>query len=601
MKSMELFPVLATGPFLGKNIKNNIKSDRTKLISEVRKINKKIHFIFPDDVIPERAEDTIFKNISSYLVDKTDQFEYIISKLVLHHFNLHLTGASIFELGQFHNFNIQRKTTVFSPTFKHLDIDTTRENVEDKYAVSEYIKGIYSITKYRADIEKSGHTYFPSAVTHQNEGRTLKTFYWQSYKIIKKIERMNINMIPRLYSKKWVMQSITFKDDKFFEVSVPIKHLLVLYLNFSIKNWDVFASRFHLADIKEMQDFHIRFRSYISDFFEKHPATSGKTVKWTLVFSKNRCQFKNIFYIFDWFIANQFPNLFDRKNKNQRSKMRETINSACNMYLYNPDDKYYDFVIKRKNKNDRIVTTYNKNYHADIHKAAIKEQSNTLHQQLDNQFINAYAYKTNFGNGLYKSIEEHSHNISGNFSFFKIDIKNFFDSINYDEIKHKVHLNCLSPEECKQGTILAPILSNIVFKDIDQKILESIPKGSRYTRYSDDILITIPNTMDNKQLTKWFSIIKTHIVGGGFEINEDKVVMGNQDNIFKYLGFLYNGDKKWSISNKKSKKIVSWIRNPRKYGLNKKYLLNIIDDLKTHKIMYRNDLIIDKFFNENNI
>lgn len=129
-----------------------------------------------------------------------------------------------------------------------------------------------------------------------------------------------------------------------------------------------------------------------------------------------------------------------------------------------------------------------------------------------------------------------------NSNYLRLDIKNFFDSINEEMIKDAFDYYCDMEDEDEknnvlttlaailtyenrvvQGTITAPTVSNIVFRRLDIRIERYCSKYSvQYTRYADDLLFSSESDILHK---KSFAKGISKILGSeGFLINYDKVI-----------------------------------------------------------------------------
>ena len=119
--------------------------------------------------------------------------------------------------------------------------------------------------------------------------------------------------------------------------------------------------------------------------------------------------------------------------------------------------------------------------------------------------------------------------------YMRMDIKDFFDSITsvqvHDSLQDLVKTEdaidiivklCTYEGFLPQGAVTSPMLSNIVFRRIDQRILKYCQKFDiTYTRYADDLLFS-SNKIDFKS-NKWFyKKIKYILQQNGFKSNYSK-------------------------------------------------------------------------------
>ncbi len=144
-------------------------------------------------------------------------------------------------------------------------------------------------------------------------------------------------------------------------------------------------------------------------------------------------------------------------------------------------------------------------------------------------------------------------------SFIKIDIKNFYPSINHELLFKKIRKKIKKPEIlsliansiCQksllstsehvppvtigipQGLSISNILANVYMLDLD-KIMARKRKYA-YFRYVDDILILC----NAKDINVIHEQIKKEFIHLNLEINEDKLEKGFLTDSFSYLGYYY--------------------------------------------------------------
>ena len=142
----------------------------------------------------------------------------------------------------------------------------------------------------------------------------------------------------------------------------------------------------------------------------------------------------------------------------------------------------------------------------------IKKQHEVYASFLNEHFIPSkfsHAYTKN------RSIYTNAINHLSNDVFIKIDVKNYFPSLNHKHLASSMHFelnkrrpNTISPEECRAlisnssisniglplGLIPSPVLSNIYMKKFDSLLYGKLKKLTYeniiYTRYADDIFIS---------------------------------------------------------------------------------------------------------------
>ncbi len=144
--------------------------------------------------------------------------------------------------------------------------------------------------------------------------------------------------------------------------------------------------------------------------------------------------------------------------------------------------------------------------------------------------------------------------------YMRIDIKDFFGSITERQIRENL-LEFVKTEQAMesiidlctyngtlpQGAVTSPVLSNIIFRRIDQRITKYCQKlNVIYTRYADDLIFS--SNQINFKVQKWFyKKIKYILKENGFQINEKK--MRKQEQMLTLNGFVVN--EEISLSRKK--------------------------------------------------
>lgn len=124
--------------------------------------------------------------------------------------------------------------------------------------------------------------------------------------------------------------------------------------------------------------------------------------------------------------------------------------------------------------------------------------------------------------------------------YLRLDIKNFFESINYKTLEEVFNYYFRINDETNkeklldfielvtlngkvpQGAITSPTLSNIVFRQLDLRIYKYCKKFKiTYTRYADDLLFSSENNYLHKEY--FIKKIKYIISEMGFKLNNKKV------------------------------------------------------------------------------
>ncbi|MEA4822165.1 MAG: reverse transcriptase domain-containing protein [Erysipelotrichales bacterium] len=170
--------------------------------------------------------------------------------------------------------------------------------------------------------------------------------------------------------------------------------------------------------------------------------------------------------------------------------------------------------IKTKNKVRKIVT-----YRSDDCK--LRAYHNKINNFLNENFLNSIFAKAYIAKqSIYKNAKAHMYNDY----FIMMDVQNFFNSINHNNLVEKLYLelnrineNNITKKECMDivnncsinkvgiplGFITSPILSNIYLKEFDGILYGKLKKleleNVIYTRYADDICISFKDNALNQE------------------------------------------------------------------------------------------------------
>ena len=163
-----------------------------------------------------------------------------------------------------------------------------------------------------------------------------------------------------------------------------------------------------------------------------------------------------------------------------------------------------------------------------------------------------------------KSIKEMAviHHESGNDIMIKLDIEGFFDAITFDRVYHIFKkYTCGNKALCTflanmctvqgrlaQGAPTSPIISNLVFRDIDEIIAgycES--KNIIFTRYSDDMVFSFASNSNRVSnditIKKIIGFIRRLLRSYGFKLNENKIKVVTKGGRYNVLGINIGGSR----------------------------------------------------------
>lgn len=141
----------------------------------------------------------------------------------------------------------------------------------------------------------------------------------------------------------------------------------------------------------------------------------------------------------------------------------------------------------------------------------------------------SYGFRKGMSNPLKKNAELHLKNLF----ILKMDLKNFFPSIDRDRVYYtynqigynptisNIFTNlCTTDGNLPQGAVTSPYLANLICRQLDKRISKYCDKrGIIYSRYADDLTFS---ANDRVLLKSIFSMIKKIIENEGFSLNIDK-------------------------------------------------------------------------------
>ena len=173
-----------------------------------------------------------------------------------------------------------------------------------------------------------------------------------------------------------------------------------------------------------------------------------------------------------------------------------------------------------------------------------------------------------------KSLKENAKFHRNQNKVLTMDLKDFFPSINFkrvlnvfksigyrDNVAVMLANLCCFQKKLPQGAPTSPMLSNIIAKDLDDKISKYvIEKKIRYTRYADDL--TFSGNFNEKELIK---NIKKIVYSEKFLINKEKTRIRKKNQRQVVTGIVVN--EKMQLNKKLRHQIRSQVYYIQKYGL----------------------------------
>lgn len=235
------------------------------------------------------------------------------------------------------------------------------------------------------------------------------------------------------------------------------------------------------------------------------------------------------------------------------------------LYLVSNNKENNYKIIKIKKRNGKLRTIYEPNY-------LLKSiQRKILKNILNNKSISKYAKAYHIGISLKDNAIPHLNKKI----VLKLDIKNFFDSINFVDIYKScfpleyfpksvgmlLTYLCTYYDYLPQGAPTSSYISNLVMKDFDEEIgnyCENL--NISYTRYSDDM--TFSGDFNPSEIIK---VVRTKLYKLGLKLNNEKICIINKGNRQSVTGI--NVNNKIQVSVEYRKKLRQEIYFIKKYGL----------------------------------
>jgi hypothetical protein len=209
--------------------------------------------------------------------------------------------------------------------------------------------------------------------------------------------------------------------------------------------------------------------------------------------------------------------------------------------------------------------------HIDEPEEELKELQKQIVTTMQSAEINtthwAYAYVPN--RCAINMAEQHQ---SSNW-VLKIDLKNFFPSINRQLLKTQLmknyHIDKISEylnidnlitiallnDQLPQGSPLSPYLSNLVMVEFDWILRNRLPKNQIYTRYADDMIISSVTNMSKQAIVSVVETILTEQYNNQIKINYSKVKMQKNTRRLYIVGVKLNKDNELTFGHEKKKKL----------------------------------------------
>ncbi len=215
-------------------------------------------------------------------------------------------------------------------------------------------------------------------------------------------------------------------------------------------------------------------------------------------------------------LENNVPIVFDF---NHLSLLFGRTTAYLASVVNSPNNHYRNFKIKKRSGGEREITA--------PYPALLEIQYWIYNNILKNIAINPCAH----GFAFKKSIITNATIHKGQKELLKLDLKDFFPSININriiyvfksvgypnEISFYLASLCSFEGHLPQGAPTSPMLSNIITKQLDKRLISLSKRYElKYTRYADDLTFS-----GDKIPAKFIEYITKIVNDEGFDVNESK-------------------------------------------------------------------------------
>ena len=229
---------------------------------------------------------------------------------------------------------------------------------------------------------------------------------------------------------------------------------------------------------------------------------------------------------------------------------------------------YRNVEISKKNGGTRILSVPNDK---------LKSIQSAINKVILSKF-NMSKYAMGFVKG--KSIYDNAIPHVNTKTLIKIDIKDFFPSINFyqvfkqflffgygKKVSNVLARICVDANmKLPQGAPTSPALSNFICLKLDARISAYCEKNELiFTRYADDITISSHSKLNKNEILRIKNMISTILMDEGFIMNQQKFHYFYQGSRFLITGIVAN--EKITVPKEKIREIDNAIRYINKYGL----------------------------------
>ncbi len=260
-------------------------------------------------------------------------------------------------------------------------------------------------------------------------------------------------------------------------------------------------------------------------------------------------------------MSKKLPVIYDLKHLSLQTKYKVSFLYLCMNFK---DKVYRQFKIKKRNGTDRNISEPLPN----LKNIQLWIKQEILEKLQVHKVAKAFKKKQSIKNNAYFHKNQNT--------ILALDIKDFFNNINGKTVyllfrrcgySHKVS-NILKElctfKDClPQGAPTSPIISNLIFTALDNRIYNFTRKENLYyTRYADDITIS-GNNINIKKVISFISMVLNE---NNFELNKEKIKIMKQNTCQLVTGIVSN-NKIINVPKYKIKNLRKEIYYIKKYGI----------------------------------
>lgn len=557
MNHRDIYPLFVTGPFL------ECESDRSKMIKILNDSGMKT--FAPEELLTlsNRTPINTITFISQFLERNTFAFENVLGEISGSNIMFPHTSSSIYELGHLNNL-YKGETKVFIPKKVFVFSKGTFERKTGE--LGQYIKINHrnSMNYYPQDI--SGNNNFPNA--HRN---------WleiNSWALSKKYAKRKI-----VFSVRSLQENNSINRSKFAHILSDFSNTNTIHVPIKLA-YSFFADL--RKKLKEECNYDLRGKENLNHLAHKIKNLLLETLQ--------------TFYESEEFgkpnIALFIPGLGSRYTEKELflglfliSIVTKITKIPSKNLLKQQSQNAYSFIEIKGRK----LQMYSSNEKGDtLHLKHKKLLEKWQLMEILKPSSAATAYRSE--ESWITNVKRHIPVIYGNkdSSVLKLDISNFFNSITIENLRRSKYaieeFAELSENDLKQGTVLAPFLSNVFLKEFDEKIISASSElGLTYSRYSDDMFFSTPNKFEH--LKKIREIVECELRKINLALNDEKEVLAQRGQFqdLKLTGVVLKNEFA-KIPTRLSKKMVKWARFPASFKMSKKYIKSLMEQLNQSEI-----------------